>query len=506
MFSHTSSRFNAKLAVGLAVLSCSAGFAADSNPAQFPIKASAILVQGSSDDPGWLNDVNAMNGLFTNANYNYVYGIQQLTVGGAGASQTTTANVQSAIQNSGTAMWLSSVGSQNFVYYNSAHGGPGTGNKNSTIDFNNTDVSADTFTGWVKNNLPQGHTQYSTDGTTNTTCVRSMTYILDDCFAGGYVYDLTTLLADPATRKANFPFLSDITVMTAADYNECAITVSSGTPGAFGAFSGALYGYTRPDNSNVVAGSLATKTPGSEWDVYNAAAQNCYKNPAATTPAYAINAAFGTGDNATMYTAGTQFGGVAGNTQHPVYRHVRFYPALTLIPALPDPTMGVPLNAEPNSLDLRLNAPQAPGNGPVPMTLSIFGVPSTDTLMVSRQKNTWDQNLPEPISLDQFVNYYIFQLSMLNGSTYTGGSISIYYNQLTDPTQIAVNPFDIFEEISPDSGWIDLSATQNYSDQSVTADLNGSLGEFALVIVPEPAQITLLGLTIMAVGRRRRST
>jgi hypothetical protein len=470
----------------------------DAFPAQFPTRATAILVQGSVE-ARFLGDVNAMGGVFSNPNYNWNYGLQTLTTGGAGAAQTSPANVRGAMANAGVIMWIAPVGAQNFVYYQSGHGNAGTGNKNSTMEFNGTSSDADTFTGWVKDNLTAGHTQYSTDGTTATTCDHSMTYILEPCFSGGQIFDLTTNLADPVTRKKSFPFLSDITVMTAADYNECSLA-NAGNNG--NSFSQAFYGYTNT-MGNAVPGALQTKNPISEWDVYKTAAQRDDGNPPAATPAYTINAAFGTGNNASMYVPGTSYA-AAPQAEHPIYRHVNFYPALTLMPSLPDATMGVAVNAEPNTLDMRLNAPNAPGNGPVPLLMSIFGVPSSDTLMVSRQKKVWDQNPSNPDLA--FVQYYIFQLSMLNGSSFSSGSISISYNQDTDPTQITAMPFDIFFEPSPDAGWIDLHATQDPAMREVTAGINGAngLGQFALVVVPEPLATSLLLLAGWTLTRRQR--
>src|ERR1043166_1679171 len=360
-------------------------------------------------------------------------------------------------------------------------------------------VDAKTFVGWVQDKMPQGHTQYSSDGASATTCVRNMVYMLEPCYSGGQIFQLPTPLADPVLRKRFFPFLSDITVMTAADYNECSLSTVNL---AANTWARSLYGY---NNGGAVAGALQTKTPGSVWDVSKKAAQIDTSNPAATVPAYAINAAFGTGNNATMYVPGTSYNDPDGLKEHPLYRHVNFYPALTLRPSLPASTMGVPLGAEPNSLDMRLNGPNTPGNGPVPLQMSIYGVPTSDTLMVSREKKVWDQNPSLPAGLE-FVEYYIFQLSMLNGSSFAGGSLTISYNQDTDPTQIADSPYDLFFEPSADAGWIDLHSTQDSNQREVRADIIGAngLGEFALVLVPEPGVVSLVAIACLIMIRRRR--
>ena len=497
-----SRRCSIRIALCLCVgaLTCQAP-ADDANPAPFPKVASAILVQGSADKAAFLNDVNSMEGVFNTAAYEYSYYIQKLTTGGAGASQTSPANVQNAMQNAGSVMWLSPVAAQNFVYFQSSHGNDSAdlNNMNSTMAFNGTDVDAKTFVGWVQDKMPQGHTQYSSDGASATTCVRNMVYMLEPCYSGGQIFQLTTTLADPVLRKRFFPFLSDITVMTAADYNECSLSTVNL---AANTWARSLYGY---NNGGAVAGALQTKTPGSVWDVSKKAAQIDTSNPAATVPAYTINAAFGTGNNATMYVPGTSYNDPDGLKEHPLYRHVNFYPALTLRPSLPDSTMGVPLGAEPNSLDMRLNGPNTPGNGPVPLQMSIYGVPTSDTLMVSREKKVWDQNPSLPAGLE-FVEYYIFQLSMLNGSSFAGGSLTISYNQDTDPTQIADSPYDLFFEPSADAGWIDLHATQDSNQREVRADIIGAngLGEFALVLVPEPGVVSLVAIACLIMIRRRR--
>lgn len=470
--------------------------AQDTQPAPFPNKAAAVLVQGSTE-VRFKNDVTNLQGVLTNNAYRWKYtslgggSVQTLYTGGAGASKTSFANVGTAIHNASTSMWTTSVANQNFVYYQSGHGTE-IDSKNSKADFNGTYYSASQFAALIRDQLPSGHQQYSLNGATQTTCVRTMVFMMEPCHSGGFIYHLTNNttgdLADPSIRKKYFPFLSDITVITAANANECS-RANAGDTG--NAFSQALYGFTSESGAHIT-GALETAGPVSDWAVYQRAAQNDDTNPPRSTPPYSIGnnngAAFGTGNNATMYVPGTIYANAG--SEHPLYRHVSFYPAITY-------GNNINLRAGNDAIDMRLHAPQQPISGPQPLVLNLQGVAGTGFLFTDRSIKVQDTN-PNI----HFVDYYTFN-DNFGRNSFTRGTITVYFNQTQngEPTVIpaALTPkLKLYEEHGIGTGWFDTGATLSVANDTLAANITGpQLGEFAIgysTATPEPATWILLGL------------
>ena len=114
-------------------------------------------------------------------------GIQTLTPGGAGAAKISVTNVPTAFVNAASLLWSTSVQNQSLVYCHSSRGSPfaPASNQNSNLISGADTESADAFWKLARDNFVSGHTQYSINGATNTSCARTMTYVLQGCNTGG---------------------------------------------------------------------------------------------------------------------------------------------------------------------------------------------------------------------------------------------------------------------------------------------------------------------------------
>jgi hypothetical protein len=465
----------------------------DAKPAPFPDKAYAVLVQGSDDHVAFKKDINNMETVLTHANNRWQYGagsIRKLLTGGAGDNKTTWANVGKALDAAGKALWAKPPGDQNFVYYHSSHGGKGDNNKNSTLSFGDGYKSAKKFASEVKDKMPDGGQIHSLGGTFETTCVRTMAFMLQGCNTGGFIWELTHTLTDKTLRRKHFPMLSDITVMTAADWNETAYNMTGG----LSTFSRELYGY---DSGGHQTGALEGPNARSAWDVYKYAAQKDVSNN--NQDGYHINAKWGTGNNATMYVKGTRPDG-SGDYEHPLYRHVRFMPAHTL----GDPADGTdgrvatPIGY--NNLDFTLDGNAAPISGFVPIAIN-FTALTGGGLYVDRDISP-DESLGNPTE-GWFLDYYSFDLIPTDGLTFE----TIYAFNLAIESDDIVKDWIDLDDVKlfnyRDSAWADTGATFNQSTFSFSLNDYDALGTFA-VVVPTPAgaiAIALFGM--LAVARRR---
>jgi hypothetical protein len=472
--------------------------AQDANPAPFPDKAQAILVQGSTEGR-FQNDINNMETTFTSVNNRWVYGasnLQKMLFGGTGAGLSSWANVQTAFQNAGNNMWSKPAREQNLVYVHSSHGlggndgtandargsqmefGPGAGGgMRSAIDFRNL----------IAGNLPQGHNQYSLNGATPTTCVRTMNYLLEPCHSGGQIFELTETLGSKDYRRKYFPALSDITVMTAADNNEC----SYGLPdGSGNRFMRELYGYE--SGGSHVSGSLEGAGARNSWSVYQTAAQ---RNIANDGNAYTPGSLFGTGNNATQFVRSTASDG-RGSPEHNLYRHVQFYPSVTFGEA-GDGRVNV--GSGNVNLDFRLNAANAPVSGAIPMTLSLTGCSGGEILADRDRLPTTATPLPDP-SLS-FVQFYTFNLINSGGVGFSGGSMRLTM-ETDDAVQAStLGALRLFRYDG--SGWQNTGAPFDWGTSSFDVGGLSSLGTYA-VVVPEPGVLALGCLGALLLMRRRR--
>lgn len=466
----------------------------DTNPAPFPDKASAILFQGSSDLPAFGEDVAAMNTLFTsNANrwqYDGTSGsVATLTAGGAGANGANWANLKTAMTGAATNMWSQLARNQNFVYYQSSHGG-NIDNLNSNLEFGDGTKTATEFATAVKENLRFGHTEFSSNGTA-TSCVRTMTYMLQGCNTGGMIQQLTDTLGSKAVRRATFPALSDITVMTAADSGECAY--SSPRPQTGSTWSRAMYGFR--DGATDVAGSLTGNAARNAYSVYQTTAQNDTSN---NNAAYAPNAAQGAGNGAVMFVQGARSDG-SGQYEHPLYRHVQFYPALTFGEGVDG---RVNVGAGNTSLDFRLNRPNAPISGPIPIMLTMSNA-TAGFIQADRDMRPLASfgALPDP-SL-QFVDYYTFNLTNTSGVTFTGGSLMLEMESDDAAAAAAIGGLRLFR-YDGTRGWVNTNASWDPSLSKFSLANLSALGTYA-VVVPGPGAVVLCGTGGLLVARRRRN-
>lgn len=468
----------------------------DTNPAPFPDQAAAVLVQGSTEAM-FLGDVNSMESVLSNSAYKWNYAaagaawLRKLTTGATGDFKTSWTNVGRAIDNVGKTLWGGSVADQNFLYYHSSHGGPinNTNKKSSELQYHTDgDKTVDDFWHLIRDEMPDGGEIHSLNGATQTACVRTMTYILQACYSGGHIHDLTEELADKTFRRKYFPFLSDITVMTAADYNERSWGNSAGTGSTF---SQAFYGFT--DTSKIppedVTGALQTNTAKSVWAVYKDAADNDVSNP---DQPYTIGAAWGSGDNATMYERGDRCDG-SGDYEHPLYRHVRFYPAHTLGDVGGAGNVDVAFGD--NDLDLSLTGDDAPVAGPLPLHLDLYGVTGAGHLETDR-----DIKVAHPDPSITFVDYYTFDLNLESGLDFDWGELLLEWDE--DDIPAGCEDDLVLYQWTDTRGWVDLRADFYPEDNYLSADI-AELSQLALAI-PEPAALLVLALgAFVEISRRR---
>lgn len=470
----------------------------DARPAPFPDKASAIVFQGSSDDPAFGEDVAAMRTVLTsNANrwqYDGARGsIATLTAGGAGANRANWANLGTAMNGAAQNMWAQAARDQNFVYYHASHGG-NINALNSNMEFGDGTRTATQFATAVKDNLKFGHNEYSSNGTA-TSCVRTMTFMLQGCNTGGMMQQLTDVLGSKATRRATFPALSDITVLTAADSGECAY--SSPRPETGSTWSRAMYGFTT--GGVAVGGSLQGNNARSAWDVYRDTARNDTSNANA---AYTINAAQGTGNNAAMYERGARPDG-SGQYEHPLYRHVQFYPALTFGEGVDG---RVNVRAGNTTLDFRLSehnraGSDVPISGPIPIMMTLTNA-SAGFMQADRDLRPLASLGTLPSGDLRFVDYYTFNLTNSGGITFNGASLMLEMESDDAAAAALLGGLRLFRHDAT-NGWVNTNASWNPFQSKFLLDGITSLGTYA-VVVPAPGAVALAGLGGVLVLRRRR--
>ncbi len=487
-------------AISALALVQSAGLAQDTRPAPFPEKAAAVLVSGSggAGNLRFGKDIDKMTDVFTNNAFRWKYTsngagfVQTLKTDSAGDSKSTFANVGKAVDSAGKSLWTTASRNQNFVYVHSSHG-TGNTNKSSNISFENGEQSSDAVWKMIRDQMPDGHTQYSKDGTTDTTCVRTMTYMLQPCFSGGMIHDLTVNLSDKALRRKHFPFLSDITVMTAADSNEC--SYGQGDDGA-NHWMKTFYGGIN-DAGNPIPGILKDGAAHSAWDVYKYAAENDIRNP--QTNGYAISA-FGAGETQpTRYQKGANYG-TSANKEHPLYRHVSFYPSLTFGDTVDGRVDVAPGN---NSFDFRLGSADAPFSGAVPITLELT---STTAGHINVDRDMYpDAGLGALTDPSQFfLQYYSFDITPTGVfvADAIGLTLAVEFDDILN--MYAHSDIHLFH--SAGSGWSDTNAAFDIPSSTFTLEYGSlyELGTFA-VVVPEPGSIALASLGGLLALRRRRA-
>ncbi len=470
--------------------------AADMRPAPFPDKAAAILVQGDTE-VRFKNDVNDLTTVLSGNRWKYGTNggsVRKLLMDGT-AGATTWTNVGKAFQGAGADMWAAPASQQHLVYYHSSHGG-NISDKNSTMSFGDVGKDAKDFVKMIQDHLPQGHKEFSKDGTTNTTCVQSMTFMLQPCRSGGQIYELTTTLADKEVRRKYFPALSDISVLTAADSNEDSYSCA------------APPGVSPPNNtwSVPLTNGLKTNFAMSAWDVYKNAAENDVSND---NKAYTPNSDFGAGNNRTQYVPGKVPDG-SGQYEHPLYRHVSFYPSITFGAGSADGNVSWGSADGHTTLDFGLSGPSdrslIPKSGPVPVRLSNVELLTTGQLNLDR--DMWPLE-PMRSALDpslSFVQYYTF--NMLGGGEFgSTGSLEIDFER--DDVETLANVMNSLKLFQWRSGaWHDTLANLDYDNNRFSVGLSPSIaafGTFALVI-PQPGAFTLLILGGLLAASRRRST
>jgi hypothetical protein len=477
----------------------------DTRPAPFPDKAQAVLLSGSSE-ARFTNDVNSMAGVFTSNANRWQYGaanVQTLTYAGTGASKASVANLQTALTTAAQQMWTKPAREQNFVYVHSSHGLPGDdgstvsrlgsqmmfgegagGGARSSVDFRNM----------IRDYLRSGHTEYSSNGS-STSCVRTMTFMLEPCFSGGQIYELTQVLPSKENRRKYFPALSDVTVMTAGRYDEC----TYGLPDDSGnRFMREFYGY----------GSGATRTSGtlegmgarSAWSVYETAAQrNIANDGTAWTPDYG----FGSGNNAVMHVASTASDG-RGNPEHNLYRHVQFYPSITFGEGVDG---RVNVRAGNTTLDFRLSEHNRPGSdvpisGPIPIMMTLTNA-TAGFIQADRDLRPLASlgALPSPDL--RFVDYYTFNLTNSGGINFAGGSLMLEMESDDAAAAALLGGLRLFRH-DPTNGWVNTNASWNPFQSKFLLDGITSLGTYA-VVVPTPGAVVLAGIGGILVLRRRRA-
>lgn len=469
----------------------------DTQPAPFPDRAAAILFQGSSDDAAFGEDVGAMRTVLTsNANrwqYDGTRGsIATLTAGGAGANRANWANLSTAMNGAAQGMWSQAARDQNFVYYHASHGG-NIDATNSNMEFGDGTKTATEFATKVRSELKFGHTEFSSNGTA-TSCVRTMTFMLQGCNTGGMMQQLTDAIGSKAARRATFPALSDITVLTAADSGECAY--SSPRPETGSTWSRAMYGFNTGGTD--VGGSLQGNGARSAWDVYRDTARNDTSNANA---AYAINAAQGTGNNAAMYERGARPDG-SGQYEHPLYRHVQFYPSITFGEGVDG---RVNVAAGNTSLDFRLSRHNVAGSnvpisGPIPIMMTLTGA-SAGFIQADRDMRPLASLGALPTADLRFVDYYTFNLTNSSGITFSGGNLMLEMESDDAAAAALLGGLQLYRHNG--TGWVNTNAMWDPTISKFSLPNLESLGTYA-VVVPGPGAAVLCGLGGVLMIRRRR--
>ncbi len=495
--SHTTRITNCVTLSALTIITA-AGKAEDTKPAKFPDKAYAILVQGSVEGR-FKNDVNKFETLLTHTDNRWEYGassVNKLLWGGSGDAAATWDNVGKALDAAGKNLWSKPAAEQNLVYVHSSHG-LDIDSKNSKMSFGNDGNdhndyrTSDQFVSQIISKFPDGNQNFSLNGNTETTCARSFTFMLEPCFSGGQIWDLTETLVTKENRRKYFPFLSDVTVMTAGDSNECTTANADDTGNSF---LQSFYGYTH-GSDGAITGALQGEDARSAWAVFKDAAQKTDVNPENTN--YTPNSNFGSGNNKTMYVKGTMYDG-GGENDYPLYRHVQFYPAMTF----GDGAEGrVNLGAGDSSLDFRLGAAQAPLAGALPITVDITGATAAGTINADRDRRP-DQGTAGLEDDELFLDYYSFDLKLNDGITFSEATLVLDIevdDWMFDYRPSMMNLYQWDE----DEGWTDSGAIFNAHTSAFYAFELSSLGTFA-VVVPTPASICLLGVSCLMFGSRRR--
>lgn len=476
----------------------------DTRPAPFPDKAQAVLVSGSSE-ARFTNDVNSMAGVFGSVDNRWQYGasnIQTLTYGGAGASKASVANLQTSLTTAAQQMWTKPAREQNFVYVHSSHGlggddGSGASRLGSQMMFGEgagggARSSVD-FRNMVRDNLRSGHTEFSSDGS-STSCVRTMTFMLEPCFSGGQMYELTERLATKENRRKYFPALSDVTVMTAGRYNEC----TYGLPDDSGnRFMREMYGYG--SGATRTAGALEGNAARSSWDAYQTAAQ---RNIANDGTAWAPDYGFGSGNNAVMHVASTASDG-RGSPEHNLYRHVQFYPSITFGEAFDG---RVNVRAGNTTLDFRLSehnraGSDVPISGPIPIMMTLSNA-TAGFIQADRDLRPLGSLGALPTADLRFVDYYTFNLTNTSNVTFTGGNLMLEMESDDAAAAALLGGLRLYRHNG--TGWVNTNAMWDPTISKFTLPNLESLGTYA-VVVPGPGAAVLCGLGGVLIVRRRRA-